>query len=349
MRTTGSVPDYEEYALEAGKSATWYRNHVPPGHALVLIFNRRTTDAQSLKDIYPITESLLATEGLDGLITAAFTDYQLSPQQIAVLKRFLARVRRHLFQPQLRDLVAFLSALNAHVSQVPGASVEAAIAESLPHCISSAVANWPTYSTRRRKGDRLLRSLFDAARLGTELLEETQLDAYLARLEEAEFDDDRPHGLSPAEKRDLLHRFLTQVLTDRDELLQVLQLDWREVAPILHKSRRKTRAERMQELATALEAALEAQRLEQEALPEPVRDVLQDLTDGREPEPEGLDSLLGEYGDAAEVIGEQVAPSAGGQKASGHRLHRRHHPPRRGTPLPAARRTAGGGGATGAL
>ncbi|HIQ05918.1 MAG TPA: DNA translocase FtsK, partial [Anaerolineae bacterium] len=135
--------------------------------------------------------------------------------------------------------------------------------------------------------------------MGAELLEETQLDAYLTRLEKAEFDDNSPHGgPSPAEKSELLRRFLTQVLTDRDEVLQVLQLDWREVAPILHKSRRKTRAEQLQELATALEAALEAQRLEQDALPEPVRDVLQDLTDGQEPETEGLDSLLGEYGDA---------------------------------------------------
>jgi len=99
VRTTAPIPDYEPYALEEGKSATWYRNHVPPGHALVLIFNRHTTDAQSLKDIYLITESLLATKGLEHLIRAAFTDYQPSPSQLQVLDEFLDRLRRNLFQP----------------------------------------------------------------------------------------------------------------------------------------------------------------------------------------------------------------------------------------------------------
>ena len=93
--------------------------------------------------------------------------------------------------------------------------MEAAIAESLPHlgffrCRELAdVLNSP-------KGDRLLRDVHRAARLGMELLDETQLDAYLRRLEEAEFDDDRPYGgPSPDEKRRLLRRFLTEVLTDR--------------------------------------------------------------------------------------------------------------------------------------
>ena len=45
VRTTALLPGYEAYALEMDKSATWYRNHVPPGHALVLIFNQPTSDA----------------------------------------------------------------------------------------------------------------------------------------------------------------------------------------------------------------------------------------------------------------------------------------------------------------
>jgi len=207
----------------------------------VLIFNRRTSDAQSLKDIYPVTESLLATEGLPHLITAAFTDYEPSPSQIQVLTDFLARLRRTLFQPQLRDLVAFLDALNAHLHENPGATMEAAIAESLPHlglfrCRELAgVLN-------TSKGDRLLRDLHRAARLGVELLDENQLDTYLRRLENAEFDDDSPYGgFSPEEKQVLLRRFLTEVLIDRGDLLRVLQLDWREVAPVLHKSRHPRR------------------------------------------------------------------------------------------------------------
>jgi hypothetical protein len=85
VRTTGPIPGYKAYALDKGKSATWYRNHVPPGHALVPIFNRRTSDAQSLKDIYPVTESLVATKRLHHLIAAAFTDHELSRTPIGVL------------------------------------------------------------------------------------------------------------------------------------------------------------------------------------------------------------------------------------------------------------------------
>lgn len=129
VRTIAPLPGYEACALETDKSATWYRNHVPPGYALVLIFNRPTSDAQSLKDVYPVTESLLATEGLEHLIRAAFATYQPSPEQIGVLREFLARLRP---SPQLRDLAEFLRDLDAYLHAHPGATMETAIAESLP-------------------------------------------------------------------------------------------------------------------------------------------------------------------------------------------------------------------------
>jgi len=298
VRTTSPILGHEGYALEEGKSATWYRNHVPSGQALVLVFNQRTSDAQSLKDIYPVTERLLATEGLDHLIASAFTDYEPSRTQIEVLTDFSARLRHALFQPQLRDLVAFLCALNAYLHVHPGATMEAAIAESLPHLglfCCRELANVLNTS----KGRRLLRALHDAVRLGQELLDENQLTAYLRRLEDAEFDDDSPYGgLPPEEKHSLLHRFLTEVLTDRADALSVLQLDWREVAPVLHKSRRRTRTEQMQELAAALEEALKSQGLDRDALPDLAQDALQDLAEGQEPEDEGLDTLLTDYSDS---------------------------------------------------
>ena len=298
VRTTAPIPGYEEYALEAGKSATWYRNHVPPGHALLLIFNRHTSDAQSLKDIYPVTESLLADKGLDHIITAAFAQYQPSREQVGVLKTFLSRLRRHLFRPQLRDLVAFLAALDTHLHNNPGATMEAAIAESLPrlgvfrcHELADHI-NTP-------KGDRLLKDVYRAARLGMELLDENQRAQYERRLAKAEFDDDSPYGgLSAGEKRALLGRFLNDVLTDRDDLLRVLQIDWREVSPVLHKSRRKTAAEKIQQLGAALQDALAKQQLDVDDLPETVQDALQDLAEGQQPEDDGLDALLTDYGDA---------------------------------------------------
>jgi len=298
VRTTASVPNYEAYALEPKKSATWYRNHVPPGYALVLIFNRHTSDAQSLKDVYPVTESLLASEGLEHLIRAAFTDYQPSPPQMDVLREFLSRLRRELFTPQLRDVAEFLAALNSHLYLEKSATLEAAVAESLP-CLGLFRCREAAVILNSPKGDALLRIVYRAARIGAELLDEAQRETYLDKLAEAEFDDESAYrGLSPEQKRALLHRFLVDVVTDRHDLLAILGLDWREVAPILYKSRRKSRPEKMQELATALDAALDAQRIDPQSLPDPVQDALQDLSDGESPDDEGVERLLADYGDS---------------------------------------------------
>ncbi len=295
MRTTALIPGYEAYALEADKSATWYRNHVPSGYALVLIFNQPTSDAQSLKDVYPVTESLLATEGLMYLIRAAFANYKPSPQQVDVLRKFLTRLRP---SPQLRDLAEFLCHLDAYLDARPGTTMEMAIAESLPalglfHCRELAEV------VNTAKGEALLRNVQRAARLGSELLDDRQRDEYLTRLAEAEFDDDAAYGgLAVEEKRALLRRFLTEVITDRRELLDVLRLDWREVAPVLHKSRRKSPREQMQDLAAKLQEALAAQHIAPEDLPEAAQDMLTDLATGEEPEDEVVESFLTDYGDS---------------------------------------------------
>jgi len=297
VHTTAPIPGYEVYALEEDKSATWYRNHVPPGCALVLIFNRRTSDAQSLKDIYPITETLLTIEGLEHLIRAAFQRYQPTAAQVQILKSFIARLRRNLFMPQLRDLAEFLDTVDELLAGGTVGAVEEAIAQALPHlglfhCDElSGTLNTP-------RGDHLLRDLYRAARLGSEILEERQQADFLNRLDEAEFDDESAFGgLSPDEKRALLRTFLTEVITDRTALLRILQLDWREVSPVLFKKTRKTRSEQLQELGRALASALEQQRIEPADLPECGEDVLQDLADGREPDAESLDRLVADYRD----------------------------------------------------
>ncbi len=293
VRTTAPLPGYEEYALEVDKSATWYRNHVPNGFTLVLIFNRATSDAQSLKDVYPITESLLASEGVDHLIRAAFVRFQPSPDQEKMLREFLKRLRP---APQLRDLAEFLHGVEAYLHTRPGAKIEMAIAESLPalglfRCRELAdVLNTP-------KGDSLLRNVQLATRLRSELLDDRQRDEYLKRLDDAEFDDDSAHGgLNAEEKRALLRRFLTEVITDRHELWNVLRLDWREIAPVLHKSRRKSRSVQLQILAALIQEALSAQHIINDN--EAVWEVLTALRSGKEPEDDDVERLLSNYGDS---------------------------------------------------
>lgn len=295
VRTTALLPGYEDFALESDKSATWYRNNVPAGYTLVLVFNRPTSDAQSLKDVYPITESLLATEGLEHLIRAAFVMYQPSPEQVDVLRTFLNRLRPF---PQLRDLAEFLHDLDVYLHRHPGAKMEMAIAESLPalgffRCRELATVLNTT------KGEALLRNVQRAARLGSELLDDRQRDEYLSRLAETEFDDESAYGgLTAEEKRALLRRFLADVVTDRRQLLDILRLDWREIAPVLHQSRRKSRSEQLQSLAAALREALASQRISPETLSKEAQNVLNDLSDGKEPEDDDIERFLSDDGDS---------------------------------------------------
>lgn len=296
-RTIAPIAGYEEYALEEERSATWYRNHVPAGHALILIFNQPTSDAQSLKSIYPITESRLATEGLEHLVVATFITYKPSAAQFKTLERFLTRLRTKLFQPQLRDLVGFLRTIHTFLYTNPGDSLERAIAEALPY-LGLFRCNELADKLNTPKGDRLLQHVLQASRLGRELLDQTRLNGCLQRLQNAPLEDDTPHGLSAAEKRARLERFLTSVMTDQDDLRRVFELDWNEVAPILHKQVRTSRADQLKDLAEALREAVGASQTDVEALPEPVEGALRDMAAGRDPEDEGLDELLSDYSDS---------------------------------------------------
>ncbi|MBN2267713.1 MAG: DNA translocase FtsK [Candidatus Babeliaceae bacterium] len=296
-RTTAPIEGYDDYTLEEGKSATWYRNNVPQGHALILIFNHLTSDAQSLKDIYPVTETLLVVEGLDQLIDAAFQSYQLISEQRDVLKRFVQQLHDKLFRPQLRDIADFLAALNEYLHMTPGASIEKAIAHSLPHLnLFSCIELAGILNTS--KGLRLLRHNYKVSRLGLELLDESDQRKYLKLLKEAEFDDDSEFGgLSSEEKRSKLYSFLVDVLIDKNQLMDVLQIDWDEVSPILYKPARKTKEEYAREIASNLQKTLEEQQIELSELPEDTQHAIEDLEAGNEPDEEGLDSILDELGD----------------------------------------------------
>lgn len=301
VRTTAPINGYKEFALNSEKSATWYRNHLQPGETLILIFNQRTSDAQSLKDIYRVTENLLATEGLDNLIETAFKDYQLTNVQIKDLHKFLRRLRQNLPHPQLRDLAAFLDALNTHLRQHPGTPIEDAIADSLPYlglfrCRElNQVINTP-------KGDRLLKDVYQAANLRSQLLDDSDLKKWLSQLEKTEFDDERPYdGPSPEEKRERLRSFLSDQLADRDEWIPALNIDWSEVSAVLYKKARKTKSEKHQELARQVQDILKEQQIEEDELPLSIQDVIDDLTQGKNPAEEGhteeIVEFIDEFGD----------------------------------------------------
>lgn len=296
IRTVAPIPGCEVYALEADKSPTWYRNHVPSGHALLLIFNQLTSDAQSLKSIYPITESSLAETGLSHLLQASFSSYQLKSEQKQTIVDFLRRFRQNLFPPQLNAVVAFLDELHTFMQEQPGRTITAAIADKLPY-LGLFRCQELADKINTSKGDRILLDIFRGAELGHTLLEYEQQRAYLVRLDETVFEDDRPYGLAAAEKKTLLSNFITNVTTARTQIAQVFQLDWGEVKGILHKGMRKTPEEKLKDLAATLEAALTDQEINLQTLSDPVQEALQALAAGKKPDENDLDALLNEQGE----------------------------------------------------
>lgn len=295
VRSIAAIPGHEERVLERGRSATWYRNHLAIGYALVLIQNRRSTDSQSLKDLYPVTETSLATDGLPYLIAATCTTYQLKPSELEEIKLFVRRFGQKLFKPQLRDLTEFLIYIDRWLAEHPAAPLPEGIARALPQlglfrCLDIAQhLNTP-------QGDHLLRQVHNAARLGDEVLEEGKQERYLKQLETAELRDDSAlNGYSAEEKRSLLRKFIEgNFRNDRSNMLRVLQIDWSEVQPILATKTRGSQEQRYQQLADELI----------EALPESITfdpdlaELLNYLHNGREPEVDLIDRVIETVGDS---------------------------------------------------
>lgn len=295
VRSIDPIGRHTERTLDRDRSPTWYRNHLQDNHALVLIQNRRTSDAQSLKDLYPITALALSTDGLAELIEACFVDYQLNQEERQQLANFVHRLGRVLYQSQLRDLTEFLAAINHTLCQRPGTSLNNAITESLPHLGLFRCRDLANHLNTPR-GDKLLRQLRDAARIGSEVLDDRDHDSYLRRLQDATLDDDASlGGLSAEHKRNLLHRFIDgQLRNDHAELLQVLQIDWSEVQLVISAKSRVTRGEKLAHTAAQLEEALAGLETEDEDL----RELINDLREGSDPESIIVDRVLAIHGDS---------------------------------------------------
>lgn len=295
VRSVEPVAGHTDRQLDADYSPTWYRNNLEPEHVLVLIQNRRTSDAQSLQDIFSVTATALTTDGLDELINACFDAYQLSADEHATLRAFVRRFGRVLYQPQLRDLVDFLVETDQMLNARPGTVLDEAVAAALPHLglfrcrdLVGQLAN--------PRGDRLLRQLRAAARIGSEVLDDRVRTTYLERLNQAQLDDDAAiGGLRVERKRELLERFIDGQLRDNPaELIGVLQIDWREIQLIISAKTRVTQQEKLARIADQLETAM----ADVDPQDEDLREVLSNLRDGEEPDDEAVDRLLETQGDS---------------------------------------------------
>ncbi|NJM05982.1 DNA translocase FtsK [Candidatus Gracilibacteria bacterium] len=145
------------------------------------------------------------------------------------------------------------------------------------------------------RGDKLLRSLKEAAQVGIEVLDDRARQDYLARLQKLKLADDTGfQGLSSTAKAELLHRFIDGVLSDnRAELLEVLRIDWQEVQELITSRGRVSKAERYQRTVERLQLVAEQHNLVGN---NDLADIIDDLQQAREPDSEVLDRFLSEEG-----------------------------------------------------
>ncbi len=245
IRSISPIPGFENFAIEEGRSATWYRNNLKAGETLLLIFNRRTSDAQSLKDIYTINSTTLIREKLEVLAEVSFQKYQCNEQEKETIITFAGKTLRTIgFEPQLHDLVNFFTEIDRLLNE--HASVEKAIAFSLPHihlfrcCALAKHLNDP-------RGKKMLREMYQTARIGFEIVEESRQKRLLDNLEKAEFSDDVGDGaLSAEEKKKLLRDFINGELANQpDHRKRVFQIDWEEVQQIITPHQRAPKKEQI--------------------------------------------------------------------------------------------------------
>jgi hypothetical protein len=300
VRSIGPIEGHPQVAMEPDRSATWYRNHLPAGCTLLIILNRRTSDAQSLQDIYGISEQALTRDGIDKLIAACFEDYQLEASQRRILQEFVRHLRRLRLEPQLRDLAEFLRIVDQHMDQRPGTQLAEAIADALPALNLFRCRELATHLNTPR-GDKLIRALKQAAQIGTEVLDDKVRQEYLSRLEKTDFADDSAFGgLKPEEKAELLRRFIDGTLgDDRAELLSALRIDWHEVQQIISSRGRVTKPERYLRLADRLVTAAAATQLAENT---DLAEIVDNLREGREPDGEAIERVLNESGDTLQKV-----------------------------------------------
>lgn len=301
VRTTSPVPGFERQSVEENRSATWYRNHVQPDEVLLLVMNVPTSDAQSLKNIFTIDEAALTSGKTDGglrqLFEAAFTEHQLSPEDLTVLASFLTRLES-LRKPQLRDLSSFLTGVHQALLENRGLTLQKAIARSLPFLgLFRCESQHEVIGTAKQ--DRLLKSILQVASLGSEHIEPSKQRGYLDLIEQNQFsfeDESASGGLTPEQKATTLRRFLAEPLHG-PELLAALQLDWDEVQFALSKRAKINKKDVRQNLASDIELALKERDVRLENQSDALRNLLQDLQEGKAPQVEDIEQVLDDLAD----------------------------------------------------
>ncbi|WP_423798167.1 FtsK/SpoIIIE domain-containing protein [Neobacillus sp. SAB-20_R2A] len=111
IRTLKPVPNFPEFQLKQIETSTWLRNNTFSNHALVMIINELTPEAQSLENLFAIDEAyLLSNDGFDSLFSVLSSEYKLAAEEIDAINQFLNMYKK-LTEPQLRFILRFLNSV----------------------------------------------------------------------------------------------------------------------------------------------------------------------------------------------------------------------------------------------
>ncbi|WP_341357479.1 FtsK/SpoIIIE domain-containing protein [Rossellomorea sp. y25] len=226
IRTIKPVRGFDQYKLKEIETSTWLRNYTFSGHALVIIINELTPEAQSLENLFAIDEAYLLSDfGLESLFSLLSEEFQLAAEEIETLKEFFT-MYSSLTDPQLRFILRF---------------VEKIVNQESPSIIEKIRTNLPELNLFRdqnliigAKGKKRLRSNFLLANLqkpngdlDTEKLQ-NNLYTFIEAEEKNNFSDELWNGINPAEFEKKVIDFLNQ------KNLDLLTYDFNVVETVLN-------------------------------------------------------------------------------------------------------------------
>ncbi|MCM3364226.1 FtsK/SpoIIIE domain-containing protein [Niallia sp. Sow4_A1] len=108
IKTVAPIDGFERFACQSHETSVWLRNFIRSGQALILLMNKKTPEAQSLKDIVSVDESqLLSQQGFRALSDMLTNKDLLSVSEVNELLQFLS-VYQTVTDSQLSLMLNFL-------------------------------------------------------------------------------------------------------------------------------------------------------------------------------------------------------------------------------------------------
>jgi DNA segregation ATPase FtsK/SpoIIIE, S-DNA-T family len=108
IRTITKIDGYESFAYQDHETSTWLRNNTKLNHALILLINESTPEAQSLENLFTIDESyILSPIGMEALFGLLSEKGLIVTDEIKDFKIFF-EMYNAISEPQLRNILKFM-------------------------------------------------------------------------------------------------------------------------------------------------------------------------------------------------------------------------------------------------